>query len=913
MDGARAVGVLSALAGSIDQVKEAQDVANRGLAQGSYILNVYNQKNNNLQAELEKRKKAFKEATIELGERLNPALLKSTKLLTYIVKSAPTILNFFKEWGPLMLKLVAVIAAYNVGLAITARLKQFLGGLSLKEAIDMRTNLALTSANTVGTYAYAAAVNVLTLNFKRAGQAMKGMWATMRNNPLGWILTAITAVTFALYKYKEWLDKGKSAMDAFRVTVDSISEATKSYTEEIIREKTQLTHLVNAATDANTTAEDRLSIIQKIKSEYPQLLAYINEEKISNEELIAVQKELNRMYSEQLKLAAIKGKAKAYENKITESMQRVMDIDAEIAQLNTKITTLTKGSKDYDRLQEIKKEKQQLETLITSYTNANKKLAEEASKIQQKIDFANSLPGMENQINNYTKLIEEATEHLREAREQDNKDAIEFYSNKIAEVTEQITQLNKLIVSKKNPKIYSLMVDKENLEKALEINPENKEFTEQLAAINAEITKLQRIDELTKKFYELKKALSDITITGDKKKSLSTELAGIEKELTSLGINPKKLIKDKDTDGTSDTYTPTGGNDKSDPGKEKIKAIEAQLQLEINALKQYRNEGVITEKEYNKAVEQLTLESYDKKLQIKELEKEQLAGIEQQRFDLIYKMQQESDKDLLQELQKSRDDALMEMEARKNAELEKLQDEFENREMYAILSKQVEAKYAEERKGIALDYGVAVENAEFAIARNQVEAIKKSGEDIVAADKAVLAKRAEAMKEFAKMKEALEKLYNPNNFDNRKKAEIEYVTTQHNTKNDKGERLLSDEAYEKALAEIDKKYADERYRARQQAGIASLKEQLEQEQAIIEQAHADGMMKEWEYQEALLKLRVDYIAKYIDMYASEVGNLVDALKQGEYASMFSTCTKSNGRHPDCNRSKTALRFSVATS
>ena len=792
LDGARAVGVLSALAGSIEQVKEAQDVANRGLAQGSYILDVYNQKNNNLQAELEKRRKAFKEATIELGERLNPALLKSTKLLTHIIKIAPDILVFFAKWGPLMVKLVATIAAYNIGLALTAKYKTFLGGLRLKEAIAMRTELALTNANTVSTYVYAAAVNLLTGNFKRAGQAMKGLWVTMISNPLGVISAALSAVIFGIIKYKEWVDKAKNATDKYKVTLNDISEATKTYTDEIIREKNQFNNLINIATDINTSTDTRLSLIKKLKEQYQKFLQYIDTEKVTNNELLAIQKQVNTQYSERLRIASLMGKSKAYDNKIVEAQQRLIDIETELNQLRNK--ALTKGTREHDRLEELTKEERQLNTLVDSYTKKQQELATEAEKIQQQVDNLFTVEGIKKEIAKFEHSLQISQERLAKATENQSEKEIEFYKQQTDDIANHIS-------------------------------------------------------------------------------GLRSQLENAEIQTTTTIIN--------NTEQSGDDYTPTGGDEEKHPGKAKLKAIEAQLQLEINALKQYRNEGIITEKECNEMIEQLTLESYRKKLQIKELEKEQLLSIEQQRLDLELKMQTECDKELLTGLQDERDKRLRKLEETRNAELEKLQDEFENREMYAILSKQVEAKYAEQRKGILLDYGIWVEEAEFAIGENQVEEIKKSGKEIVKATEDVNAKRAAAMKEFAKTKEALEKLYNPNNFDDRKKAEIELVTTYHETKNDKGERLLSDEAYDKALAEIDKKYADERYRARQQAGIASLKEQLEQEQAIIEQAHADGMMKEWEYQEALLKLRVDYIAKYIDMYASEVGNLVDALKQGE--------------------------------
>lgn len=72
MDGTRAVGVLSTLAGHIDQVVEAQNVANKAYNEANSVINEFNIQNETVQAKMEKAKKQFKEMTIELGQRLQP-------------------------------------------------------------------------------------------------------------------------------------------------------------------------------------------------------------------------------------------------------------------------------------------------------------------------------------------------------------------------------------------------------------------------------------------------------------------------------------------------------------------------------------------------------------------------------------------------------------------------------------------------------------------------------------------------------------------------------------------------------------------------------------------------------------------------------------------------------------------------
>lgn len=128
LDGARAVGVLSSLAGSIDQVEEAQKIANKAMLDGVSITNEYDIKNNNMQAQLDKARKAFKETSLELGESLNPILLKSTRGTTYLIKALIELPKWLKENRFLIITLVSTWITYSVAVnraVIVSKLADF--------------------------------------------------------------------------------------------------------------------------------------------------------------------------------------------------------------------------------------------------------------------------------------------------------------------------------------------------------------------------------------------------------------------------------------------------------------------------------------------------------------------------------------------------------------------------------------------------------------------------------------------------------------------------------------------------------------------------------------------------------------------------------------------------------------------
>lgn len=128
LDGARAVGVLSAMAGSIDKVEAAQQVANKAMADGVSITNEYDIKNNNLAARLDKAKKAFTETALELGEKLNPILLQSVKGTTYLIKGLVELPKWLDKNKISIITLITVWTAYVIAVnsaAIADKLKVF--------------------------------------------------------------------------------------------------------------------------------------------------------------------------------------------------------------------------------------------------------------------------------------------------------------------------------------------------------------------------------------------------------------------------------------------------------------------------------------------------------------------------------------------------------------------------------------------------------------------------------------------------------------------------------------------------------------------------------------------------------------------------------------------------------------------
>lgn len=294
LDGARAVGVLSSLAGSIDQVEEAQSIANLAMLEGTSATKEYNIKNENLQAQLEKARKAFKETAFELGQSLNPILLKSTKATTYLIKALVELPKWLKENKGLIFTLVTVMSTYVV-LVNRARI----ANLALVASEKLR--VFWSKAVVAGTQLQIAVTGYLTGSTRAANLATKQLFATLRLNPYVAVGVALAGLTIGLYKLITANDKG---VDSVKAMNDINEEAIKNTRQEIIE-----IDLLKKTLNSNTASyESKKRALDKLKEIVPDYHASLTAEgKLINNNSKAISAYTKQLVlNEKIKIAASK-------------------------------------------------------------------------------------------------------------------------------------------------------------------------------------------------------------------------------------------------------------------------------------------------------------------------------------------------------------------------------------------------------------------------------------------------------------------------------------------------------------------------------------------------------------------------------------------------------------------------------
>ncbi len=99
------------------------------------------------------------------------------------------------------------------------------------------------------------------------------------------------------------------------------------------------------------------------------------------------------------------------------------------------------------------------------------------------------------------------------------------------------------------------------------------------------------------------------------------------------------------------------------------------------------------------------------------------------------------------------------------------------------------------------------------------------------------------------------------------------------------QKELTQEQYEKAVANLHQQYEDRKFQVRQQYGLVSQAELWEQQKEQLLQQHEDGYLTETEYQEALKQTKMKSWKEQFDYYNQLFGDAVKALQDAEMANI----------------------------
>ena len=340
LNGTRAVGVLSAVASHLDQVRTAQDLAAQSYASGTSVINEFNVQNNTVQAQLDKAKQRFEDITVELGEQLIPATRYAISTLSVGIRVLSTLITFTVTH----VKQLAVIGS---AIAVCT-------ALWYKETIAIKLKAAATT--------YAAAVDkayIATTTLLRAAMvALQASWAYLTKGVQGYIVvmraarlasltnpwaalaTVLTVVGVAVYgavkaftSYNEAMRNSTQEAENNRAVAEAQASLAKKVSDATLDERNKV-DMLNKVIHSNAyTVDERRQAIAAMQKLVPEYHASISKEgELYNDNQIAIQnyiKELENaamaeaIYERKVEINKKKLELKFKESKIRHSLKAV--------------------------------------------------------------------------------------------------------------------------------------------------------------------------------------------------------------------------------------------------------------------------------------------------------------------------------------------------------------------------------------------------------------------------------------------------------------------------------------------------------------------------------------------------------------------------------------------------------------
>ncbi len=247
-NGARASAVLAALAGNVDMVRQQQQAANVAFQEAISIDKEFTVQNTTVQADLEKKKKIFREHAVELGEKLLPVMGHFHSSTSMAMKALSIMIDFVQEHGRVLAGLAAGVAAYTV---------------------------AVKSATAVET-AYNA--------IKKAGIALQTAWnAVTAASPLKWFAFVLGTATAAFAIFSKRLKETTILQKTF-------DDTSKKISEQYMEQKSKIDMLNDTLRDESIALSERRKALEELKSIVPGYHASLTDEgKLINDNKEAVE------------------------------------------------------------------------------------------------------------------------------------------------------------------------------------------------------------------------------------------------------------------------------------------------------------------------------------------------------------------------------------------------------------------------------------------------------------------------------------------------------------------------------------------------------------------------------------------------------------------------------------------------
>ena len=327
LSGAGVTQTLTALANNLDLVRAAQTQAAEAYRKGTSVTDEYNKANNTLQAQLEKSEQKFADMRVELGQKLSPiymALLNGTVAMGRAMMAA----------GGFVARYWAQLAILSAMMAVMIARKQLLVAWEQRHLVVQALNTVATKAAAITRAAWSAATAVATTvqglftgAVSLSTLAMRGLNAVMAMSPVGWLMAGLSAllgvVTLLQSRTGDLTDaqrKSNEEQERKARLQREVASATEEANRKTAEEVAKIDQLRRRVENQTLSYEERNKALLELKRLVPEYHASLRK----SGKLIDNNTEAIDRYIEKLKDQAY---AEALQDKLREAYRRQQDAE----------------------------------------------------------------------------------------------------------------------------------------------------------------------------------------------------------------------------------------------------------------------------------------------------------------------------------------------------------------------------------------------------------------------------------------------------------------------------------------------------------------------------------------------------------------------------------------------------------
>lgn len=349
LDGARASGVISVLAGKIDDVREAQATANAAFAEGNSVINEAAAVNGNAAAQLDRAKKAVQDAKAALGEELLPVITQLTQTSAGGLRTAAAAVKFLTQHKGLVIGLGVAYGALHAAQKLVIAAQKEHVALSIK-------GTAVGNAYKSVVMLIAAAKARLAGSTAAATLAQKEFKAAFAATPWGAVIVAIGAVATGMGML---ISKHRDAR-----------KAAEEFNTEVTKEQAEAQHLFEKLKNTEKGTDDYREALEKLKEKYPEIIQkHLDEE--------GALRDVEQAYKDVIVQIKAKIAEQLKEEKRNAATSKQIETEADnIDKLRKKLNTQYSESKTNDILESIKRQVEEGKNLYTITQNLNKEFGQ---------------------------------------------------------------------------------------------------------------------------------------------------------------------------------------------------------------------------------------------------------------------------------------------------------------------------------------------------------------------------------------------------------------------------------------------------------------------------------------------------------------------------------------------------------